>query len=191
MEAISTNPKYKMQNTFSANDIEHLVLKHSKSMHIRALQLCKNPDKAEDLVQETVFHGIKNLYQLKDRSKSKYWLLTILKNQYFKEYGDKKRLEKWGNDEKDEYLLDENIPEKLFLDRELCHNIHLMIEKLADHLKTPLEMFYFHNLSYKETSDKLRIPIGTVMSRIARAKAQLKKIILNDPGCRLSVGYMN
>ncbi|MGV7222710.1 MAG: RNA polymerase sigma factor [Nitrospinales bacterium] len=180
MEAISICPTKQIPNMFNPREIEQLILRHRKSIYMQAIHLCKNPDLAEDLVQETVFHGIKNLYQLKDRSKSKYWMSTILKNQYFKIYGQNKRLERMGKRDLSEFMLDENIPEKAFLDWELGQEIRLEVEKLANHLKVPLQLFYFNQLSYKEISKKLLIPIGTVMSRIARAKVKLKKKLLNE-----------
>lgn len=79
MDAISINPTRQMPNMFSTKAIDHLILRHRASMYKKAIYLCRNSDQAEDLVQETLFHGIKYLYQLKDHSKSKLWMLTILK----------------------------------------------------------------------------------------------------------------
>lgn len=180
MDAISINPTRQMPNMFSTKAIDHLILRHRASMYKKAIYLCRNSDQAEDLVQETLFHGIKYLYQLKDHSKSKLWMLTILKNQYFKIYSQAKKLERWGKEERDEYMSDENIPEKTFLENELDQNIRFNVEKLSDRLKVPLKLFYFHHMSYKEISEKLVIPIGTVMSRIARAKSNLKEKFLEN-----------
>lgn len=77
-------------------------------------------------------------------------------------------------------MSDENIPEKTFLENELDQNIRFNVEKLSDRLKVPLKLFYFHHMSYKEISEKLVIPIGTVMSRIARAKSNLKEKFLEN-----------
>ena len=65
---------------FIQSETEKLILPHRKAMYVRALQLCQDPDTAEDLVQDTFFLGIKYLNQLKDRSKSKFWLSIILRN---------------------------------------------------------------------------------------------------------------
>ncbi|NIQ02412.1 MAG: hypothetical protein GWM98_20160, partial [Nitrospinaceae bacterium] len=56
------------------------LLPHSGVMYRSAYRLCMNKQDAEDLVQETFFFAIKNFHQLKDRTKSKYWLFSILRN---------------------------------------------------------------------------------------------------------------
>ncbi len=176
--ATMISPTIQISNTICTNEIERLILPHRKLMFNRALKLCKNPDFAEDLVQEAVYLGMKNIKQLKDHSKSKYWLLTILTNQFFKEYS-KKKITESGNDE--EYLcnlLDKKFPEKEFLEEELDQEIRFLVESLEEKLRTPIKMFYFQNFLYREISVELNIAIGTVMSRISRAKACLKMKLL-------------
>jgi RNA polymerase sigma-70 factor (ECF subfamily) len=65
--------------------------------------------------------------------------------------------------------------ESEFLQGEVNGLIRKNLEKLDDRLKKPIELFYFESLSYKEIAKILGLPIGTVMSRIARAKVSLKR----------------
>jgi RNA polymerase sigma-70 factor, ECF subfamily len=159
-------------------EINELILPHRKAMYVRALQLCKDPDLAEDLVQDTIFFGIKNIHQIKDRSRSKFWLSIILKNQFLKECGRSKKIEYWDDSELSEKRVDESLPEKEFFEEESDEEIRFLVEILEDHLKAPLKMYHFQNLSYKKISQKLDIPIGTVMSRISRARGHLKNKLL-------------
>ncbi len=175
------NHTMQLSIVFGASDVEQLVLPHRKSIFSRALQLCRDPDVAQDLVQQTIIQGIINIRQLRDRAKSKYWLLSILKNQFFMEYSRSKKID-YGNDEKTlHYMLDENSTENDFLEAEQEQELHFLIESLEEHLRIPLQMFYFQSFSYKKISAELDIPIGTVMSRISRAKACLKMKLLRRP----------
>jgi RNA polymerase sigma-70 factor (ECF subfamily) len=55
------------------------------------------------------------------------------------------------------------------------------LEQLEESYRAPITLFYLQDLSYKEIADVLEVPIGTVMSRLSRGKAQLKKILLEHP----------
>ena len=70
---------------------------------------------------------------------------------------------------------------------EVKNNLQEVLDKLDDRLKTALMQFYFEGLSYKEISNSLNIPIGTVMSRIARAKVYLKRELLRSESMRLEI----
>jgi RNA polymerase sigma-70 factor, ECF subfamily len=74
------------------------------------------------------------------------------------------------------------LPEDDLFENEYCEEIRFLVESLADRLKTPLKMFHFQNLTYMEISTKLDIPIGTVMSRISRARRLLKFKLLDGQG---------
>ncbi len=170
------------RNSEKALESEKLILPHEKAMYVRALQLCKDPDAAEDLVQDTFFLGIKYINQLKEKSKSKGWLSIILKNQFFKECSRNKKWEIWDYEDLANNFVDENLPEKEFLEEEGDRSLKNLVESLEEYLKTPLKMFHFQNLPYREISLRLNIPIGTVMSRISRARGRLKDKLVEERG---------
>jgi RNA polymerase sigma-70 factor, ECF subfamily len=182
MEKIEEGFLDRNSESFIQSETEKLILPHRKAMYVRALQLCQDPDTAEDLVQDTFFLGIKYLNQLKDRSKSKFWLSIILRNQFFKECARNKKIESWNDTELSENQIDEKLPEDDLFENQYCEGIRFLVESLGDRLKTPLKMFHFQNLSYMEISTKLDIPIGTVMSRISRARRHLKLKLLDEQG---------
>ena len=70
---------------------------------------------------------------------------------------------------------------------EVKSNLQEVLGKLDERLKIALVQFYFEGLSYKEISESLNIPIGTVMSRIARAKVYLKRELLRSESMRLEI----
>ena len=136
---------------FIQSETEKYILPHRRTMYVRALQLCQDPDTAEDLVQDTFFLGIKYLNQLKDRSKSKFWLSIILRNQFFKECARNKKIENWSDTELSKNRVDENLPEDDLFEDENCEEIRFLVESLSERLKAPLKMFHFQNLSYITT----------------------------------------
>jgi DNA-directed RNA polymerase specialized sigma subunit, sigma24 homolog len=69
---------------------------------------------------------------------------------------------------------DTHLENELLKD-EVKNNIQSALSKLNGKLREPIRLFYFEGLSYQEISKTLDIPIGTVMSRIARAKVHLKR----------------
>ena len=84
-------------------------------------------------------------------------------------------------------MSDRQHPEGDFLRAEFRSNIQVVIDTLDERLRVVLVKFYFDGLSYKEISELLNIPIGTVMSRIARAKVYLKREILRSESFNLEV----
>ncbi len=147
-----------------------------------AYRLCREKEHAEDLVQETFYYALKNFHQLKDRDKCKYWLFSILRNLFLK---DIKKRKNWLELEFDTVC--ENLhtkqpldPENEYIQKELKHRVQEALDTLNERLKFPIILFYFENRSYKEISEILNIPIGTVMSRLARAKVHLKQLLMQS-----------
>lgn len=147
-----------------------------------AYRLARDRDLAEDLVQETFYYALKNFHQLRDRAKSKYWLFSILRNLFLKSVEKRKNWIEIEFDAVCESLHDNNKmnPEHDFLHIELRNNIQCALDTLDERLKFPIILFYFEGRSYKEIADILCIPIGTVMSRIARAKVYLKRELIKN-----------
>ncbi len=147
-----------------------------------AYRLCREKDQAEDLVQETFYYALKNFHQLKDRDKCKYWLFSIMRNLFLK---DVKKRKNWLELEFDTVC--DNLhtkqpldPESEYIQNELKQKVQTAMDTLNERLKFPIILFYFENRSYKEIADILDIPIGTVMSRLARAKVHLKQHLLQS-----------
>ena len=149
--------------------------------------MCGNPNDAQDLVQETLFCALKSFHQVQDREKSKYWMFSILRNLFLKDIEKTKKRAEIEFDSVCDKLSDRKNPESDYMRAEVKHNIQAILDKLDERLKTALVLFYFEGLSYKEISKSLGIPIGTVMSRIARAKVYLKRELLRSESLRLEI----
>ncbi len=169
------NPTQTEENNFTLH-----IYPHARVILGCAFKLCRDKDQAEDLVQETFYYALKNFHQLRDLTKCKYWLFSILRNLFLKTVERRKNWIEIEFDAVCESLLDDNKmnPEHDFMQKELKNNIQCSLDTLDERLKFPILLFYFEGRSYKEISEILNIPMGTVMSRIARAKVYLKRELI-------------
>ena len=158
-----------------APEIRDYLLPHVDLIFRCACKLTRKSHDAEDLTQETFYSAIKNFSQLKDRDKAKNWLFSILKNLFLKDLEkNKKRIDIEFDSVSNMISGKVNIEEE-HLKSEAAHNLREALNKLDERLKAPIEMFYFEKLSYKEIAKSLGLPIGTVMSRIARGKVYIRR----------------
>lgn len=136
---------------------------------------------AEDIVQETMYLAYRNFHQLRDEEKCRQWLFAILRTTFLKE--KRSFIRRPLLDDGSGYLkhlTDESADSLALLfekkmDRE---DVQYVLERMTEKHKSPLILYYMEDMTYQEIADYLEIPIGTVMSRLARAKKQMKKELL-------------
>lgn len=156
-----------------AADLVALVTAYSEPLFRYAYRLCGSATDAEDLTQQAFLVAHQKLDQVRSAECVRGWLFTVLRNCYLKS-----RRGKLGLTLAD---VDVNVlpaePPKSPLDGE---ELQEAINQLDDDFKVVVLAFYFENLSYKEIAERLEIPLGTVMSRLARAKAHLRRRLQSD-----------
>lgn len=154
-------------------DIVALVTEHHAALYRYAFRLTGSAVDAEDLVQQAFLLGHQRLAQLREDSRAAAWLMTIVRNCFLK---GKRRMRP------SEPLLDEPLAavEEEFPDWVDPDQLQLALDKLPDDARVILVMYFFEDCSYKEIADALEVPIGTVMSRLSRAKARLRQLLSND-----------
>jgi RNA polymerase sigma factor (sigma-70 family) len=154
-----------------AAEMVALVTQHHASVYRYAARLCGCPTEAEDLTQQTFLIAQQKLPQLREAERAGGWLLTIVRNCYLK--GRKKMrpvsAESIGLDVQQ---FAEEMPASEEIDREL---LSAALVELPVEFRVVVLMFYFEDLSYQQIAEQLEIPIGTVMSRLSRGKAHLRK----------------
>ena len=126
---------------------------------------------AEELTQEAFFQAYRSRSSLREIEMVKGWLVGILRHCH----SQMRRRHR----SRDEISIDEmlNEPEDR---RTLSPNalaLHQSLNKLDERHRLPVVLFYFQDLSYREISEALKLPIGTVMSRLARARQQLHTLM--------------
>ncbi|NBO93067.1 MAG: sigma-70 family RNA polymerase sigma factor [Planctomycetia bacterium] len=150
--------------------VQRLVEDYYSSLYRFAYRLTGSSADAEDLTQETYCKAQGNLAQLRDPTKSRSWLFSILRNAYLHRIrADQLQgcvpLELAGE-------IAETLPEPLPpIDSE---QLQQALNELPEVYRTPLILFYFEDFGYRDIAEQMDLPIGTVMSRLARAKAHLR-----------------
>lgn len=144
-----------------------------------AYTMTGNEEDAKDLVQETCYKALKNMDSLDENSNVKAWLFTIMRNLWLNQ---RKRnlISPIYLDETIENVSDEwNInPEELLINNETRQLLMKALNDLPDAYKEILILRYFEDFSYSEISKILDCPLGTVMSRLNRAREKLKETFL-------------
>src|SRR4051794_6658635 len=158
--------------------IRELIDTHYQGLYRYAYRLAGSAADAEDLTQETFGKALARIGQLRDPEKTKGWLFRILRNAYLHRVRDDKRARVVPMDGLCELAAPDRGPPTEVDPAALQEALADLDEKF----RTPLILFYFEEFSYKDIADQLDLPIGTVMSRLARAKAYLR--VKLTPGVR-------
>jgi RNA polymerase sigma-70 factor (ECF subfamily) len=137
-----------------------------------ALSLTKNSSDAGDLTQQTFFIWAKQGHALRDAGKAKSWLFTTLYREFLR--GRRRADRVTALEDLGPVEADPAAPE---VDVVTGMDAGLVVEamqEVEEVYRAPLTLFYMQEHSYKEIADLLEVPIGTVMSRLSRGKAQLR-----------------
>ena len=161
------------------NDFEQLVDRHYAPLYRFAFSLAKNGSEAADLTQQTFYLWASKGHQLRDRSKVKSWLFTTLYREYVSTY---RHNTKFQHVELDDATPDiPSIAPSIFNDID-GGTVVSALSRVDEVFRAPLSLFYLQELSYKEIAEVLDVPIGTVMSRLSRGKAQLRQLLIDSRG---------
>jgi len=159
----------------SEADFQQLVDRQYAPLYRFALSLAKSEADAADLTQQTFFLWASKGHQLRDRSKAKSWLFTTLYREFL---GQRRHEVRFPNIELDEMHEEEMsiLPNVNALD---SSTVIEALREVEAPFRAPLTLFYLEQFSYQEIADMLEVPIGTVMSRLSRGKAQLRQRLLS------------
>lgn len=158
----------------SNQDLYALVVDRYQKKLVRYVNnLIKNEDKAIDVVQESFIKAYINLNSFNIEKKFSSWIYRIAHNQAInlaKKYQkETPLLEDW------DFKSDDDI-EKDFEEKETIEKVEKCLKNIPLLYSEPLSLYYIDEKSYEEISDILRIPMGTVATRINRAKKIMKNI---------------
>ena len=132
----------------------------------------------EDLEQEVYIKTYKNLEKYKEQNKFSQWICTITANlcrDYLKSAKFKNASITDGDDEKLEKTKDKKTPEKILDSKERQKIILKAINSLPKKMKETIILYEFEDYSYEQISNKLKVPIGTIKSRINNARKILQE----------------
>jgi RNA polymerase sigma-70 factor (ECF subfamily) len=162
---------------------ESAILGNLDALYRFAISLSRNTADAEDLVQETCLRAIRGIAHNGIKSDPKVWLFTILRNVWINEWrrrangpefvffektrADGGPLQDWLSEERER-------PEDLFDRNAVSGKIRAAISALPEIFREVVVLRYFEGFSYRQIANILSCPTGTVMSRLSRARAELR-----------------
>jgi RNA polymerase sigma-70 factor (ECF subfamily) len=181
------------KNSPQTSTFEDLALPLLPSLYNVALWLSRNPTDAEDLVQETFLKALRGFSSFEPGSNFKAWIFRILRNTYLTSRSglaathtvaleeELEQREDSGPRLVPEGVIDRQTPEANLMRLSDRAALHAAMEKLAAPLLEVILLCDVEEMKYREIAEVLGIPIGTVMSRIARARGALRGLLINAP----------
>ena len=127
----------------------------------------------DDLVQETLAKALRNSSQLRDPNAGDAWLYSILANCY----RDHFRRSRTTEEIDENTITHESTPEKESSDQQVVLKVREAIARLSEGQRQVVTLVDIQGLSYLEVAQILNVPIGTVMSRLCRARHALKDLL--------------
>lgn len=153
-----------------------------RELYGAALRMTRNPADAEDLVQETLLAAYRGYDGFEAGTNLRAWLYRILTNSFINAYRKKKRRPEVADveDIDETYVyrgLDGAVPsaEAEFIDSLPDEAIRAALDELPDRFRLPVILADMEGFRYREIAEILDIPVGTVMSRLHRGRAALKR----------------
>lgn len=132
-------------------------------------RFCRSPYDAEDLVQETLVKGLANLDKFQEGTRLKSWLFTILRNTFNTRYSVAKREHVGISDTLMARATVEPHQEWTLRGQEL----EIAIADLPACYRTPVQLVVVQGLSYDDAARECSCPVGTIKSRVNRARERL------------------
>src|SRR5271165_2741782 len=157
-------------------DITSIVERFYSALYRFAVSLTRSETDAADLVQETFLALTRRSHQIRDFSQIKSWLFTTLRREFLRTIRRRKIHCEVELLPDIHHLLASDLAPWRSLDARIVLDALLLVD---EPYQATLRCFYLCEFSYKEIAKALKIPIGTVMSRLSRGKEQLKSIISN------------
>ncbi|HTM31404.1 MAG TPA: sigma-70 family RNA polymerase sigma factor [Vicinamibacterales bacterium] len=162
---------------------EETVLPHLDAAFNYARWLTRNDADAEDVVQDACVRAMRFFSSLRDDD-ARAWLFTIVRNTWYSRVSRKPTVAERtrlndGQDQRPDTALD---PEERLLQQHTVALVRAALEQLPADFREVIVLREIEGLSYKEMAAVVGVPIGTVMSRLARARERLQTILkLNAP----------
>jgi len=159
---------------------EEVVLPHLDAAFNYARWLTKSDADAEDVVQDAAVRALRFFSSLRNDD-ARAWLLTIVRNTWYARFSKVGHADQHPvfDDMKDERSDEQLSPEALAIQRQAVERVRRAIEQLPVDFREVIVLRELEGLSYKEIAAVIAAPIGTVMSRLARARERLLAIM--DP----------
>jgi len=161
-----------------AATFEDLALPLFDQLYNFAHWLTQDTTEAEDLVQETYTKALRGFASFKAGTNFRAWMYRILKNSFLSSVTGLKAMVEFDEEEIESASSGEiSTPESLVIAQNNRELVQKALEELPVHFREILVLCEVEEMSYQEISEALAIPVGTVMSRLFRARKALRSLL--------------
>lgn len=163
------------------------AMPHENALYNYALKISGNSDDAQDLVQETYYKAYRHFDKFQAGTNSKAWMFMILKNSFINDYRKSKRepykldyeqIQNFYENVKSDRAQENNLDKEYYNDL-LDDELTAAIDQLPTKMREVFLLCDLEGYSYEETAEFVNCPIGTVRSRLHRARHMLQEILFN------------
>ncbi len=168
---------------------EELAMPLFDSLYNFANWLVHNKSNAEDLVQETYLKALRGFASFQPGTNFRAWMFRILRNTFLSSLSTLDRRPTVEIDSEDDVPVlpaTSTTPESLLIERSQQNAVRNSIDQLPVTFREVLLLYDVEDESYREISEILSIPVGTVMSRLARARKAVRESLPSGPHAPLS-----
>ncbi len=169
-------------------DFENLAIEHINSLYRAALRMTGQPADAEDLVQEVYLRAYRFFHQFQPGTNIRAWLFRILRNTYINRYRRETRAPtEIGLDDSESYYEFQAVkanpnsegPEAAYFSRQSANDIEAALLKIPEKFQRIVILSDVEGFSYREIAEIESCPLGTVMSRLYRARRMLQELLVD------------
>lgn len=153
------------------NEIGTIILENMQTLYRVAFSILRTEDEINDAISNTTVIVFEKIHTLKNEEYFKTWLTRILINECYKIYNQNKKIVYLENYDQEKFT---------YNDTYVDDDIKNLVKKLDKDLKQIVILYYFEDFSVKEISKMIKIPEGTVKSRLARARKELEKSLIDE-----------
>jgi RNA polymerase sigma-70 factor (ECF subfamily) len=173
------NMQWNNKGTGQANAIG---MEYMDGLYGYALYLTRNYAEAEDLVQETYVRAMSAMARLREGSNVKVWLFTILRNIWFNQLRCRRNRPQMVGVENEDGDANRVVepskgPHDTYVSKVEAEHVRAAIQELQTEYREIILLREYEELSYQEIASVLKCPVGTVMSRLSRARAKLHPLL--------------
>ncbi|MEI9975803.1 MAG: sigma-70 family RNA polymerase sigma factor [Ignavibacteriota bacterium] len=158
------------------------ILQYLEDLFRYAMVLSRNRAEAEDLVQETYLRALRAIATLRPDSNLKVWMFTILRNVWRNQLRKQRSAPRIVELDEHEGAADRTPghskdPHSIYVSNAECEYVRAAIQQLPMESREVIVLREYEDLSYQQIADLLECPIGTVMSRLGRARSKLRTLL--------------
>ncbi|MBN1851842.1 MAG: RNA polymerase sigma factor [Pirellulales bacterium] len=156
------------------SDFDTLVDEHAPALYRTAYRMLGDQHEAEDVVQDTFRSAWKSRQRFEVGRGPRAWLAAILRRRVIDRWRRRDRIHVLDSEHPVDMAVDPDDPQA----NEYCDEVQRALNRLPRELRESLLLVVVGELTHQEAADLLQVPLGTVLSRVSRARSRLREYLL-------------